>query len=337
MRFFLHPWLRGSFAAISFLLLSLSPTAEASDLCALFRAYSPRPDWYDRLCNGSGSSGNSSGISGGYSSFASAFNLNPASIPTVSLPLGVEYMSTIQNGSPVFGNFALIKGLHSFGAAISTSGDNTFYGLKTTVPSYSSTLTGLVNQGSISNVSTIYNFGTSASISDFFGITRFGLSIGVMARNNPNTKSTTLGEGANFSYGRFHAGYTTSNDPATAADFGTHFTTYVAGYSADWVRVEYTHLSSEKVAGLVTRTTGNFTYLTVVPGGIGDKADAISLSGSVVGFVLTGAYRKYEDQAATKTNTIHWAIQRSIGGHFSIGYLSNYFVGYQSLGIQVVL
>src|SRR3990167_7522626 len=98
-------------------LLAAIPKAEGALVCRyVFEACESRPAYKT--------------ISGGpYPAFADMFNINPASIPVVDAPLGVEGIASTSGNRYAKEdiNFALIKGFQRFGTAASSNSDNTFY------------------------------------------------------------------------------------------------------------------------------------------------------------------------------------------------------------------
>lgn len=108
------------FLLFGFLFLQLP--IYAADVCQYFLSIP--------VDNGScGNSGINTVTGGGFPTFSDAFNLNPASIPILKTPVGVEGTYSYNNKDPnqsSESNVALIKGYDGFGFGMTSNSDRTF-------------------------------------------------------------------------------------------------------------------------------------------------------------------------------------------------------------------
>jgi hypothetical protein len=225
--------------------------ALSKDLCALYRNVTPLPDWYSKYCNRPGGS-STKDILGAFSSFADAFNLNPSSIPTFELPVGVEYISSFKPGLSR-NNFALIKGFDRIGAALSSNSDETFF-------SDSSNATSTLTSGGYldalspsANVPTL-SLGTALGIM----LPKFlekvaSAKLGAMLRLNKDTGSLSPGGGLAIFVGPVNAGISVIGDPkTTVSGSNSAYMTYNLGVELGVGQLEYVRIQRSSLSGFST-------------------------------------------------------------------------------------
>lgn len=286
----------------------------AKDMCHFLRT--TRGDYLDVPCT---RGSQETTVAGSFPSFADSFNLNPASIPTMRTPVGVEVIASNANVA-VEGakyNVALIKGFRKMGAAISTDSDTTFFNH------------GAYQAGSSSTSSTSSADAVMPSIN--LGAALAGLlhakteelflpSYGVVARYNRVSQKWGHGLGASF-----NSKYLTIGGSAVAEKNSDSSTTTFGAYSAGLkflaVQADYTYL---------TYGQGS-SFLTNAPTHI------VSAAIRVRGFWLEYAYKQYVDTSGATVSKMLIGSQVQLGRYLALGYLYNYIPGAHSLGAQIFL
>lgn len=315
---------RSALASTLLLLFSLS-SAEAKDLCEQYRNYAPLPDWYNEVCNQNKSI--RSVLGGAYSTFADAFNLNPAAIPTVSIPWGAEEIFSTQSGGSRRNNIALIKGFQNVGAALSSNSDESFYGSSVFRAPGSANINPPTN--SSSGPIPTFNLGTAVSFKDLFPESFIDPSLGVMTKYNKASRKFTLATGFALAIGGFTAGLSYSKDPATAYTPEVKYGTGTLGFKFSGFQLEAISIISSTPVTVIT-PTGTSTMT------VSSAASIFSASFNAFGFLVTAAARTYKDAAQTRRTQSHFAIQHQITESIALGFMANYIPGYQSLDLQVL-
>lgn len=297
-------------------LMSSQPSVHAADLCTQYGSYVPLPDWYADYCGGKGTKGK---LGGAFSSFADSFNLNPASVPIGTLPLGLEFITSArtQGQRESKSNIALIKGYKKVGLGFSTEGDSTFYSNSNLQP-----YEGTTARDYVSSVTTIgplaqtLNFGVALP---FYSKGKQDLNAGLSVRYNKHTQKFDPGVGGSLSLPYFTAGFSLVKQVETTTSSGMNFYTLTVGTKLIFLQVEYIYLQ-------------NTTELLVLY-----PVHIVTGSTNLAGFLLTGALRKSSNLEHRTMTQYHLAIQYPFSRHFSVGYFYNYIPGFQSLNFQVLL
>jgi hypothetical protein len=341
-------------AATKILLLScllLSKPSDAKDLCQEYRNYTPLPEWFADRCNGDGSSkGN---LGGAFSSLGDAFNLNPASIPTMKIPLGAEYIHSFSSSGSK-NNFAFIKGFGHVGGAITTNSDETFYGnsvfqapgasvpttLPTTLPTTATDMTNGANSLQSSIFPTL-NIGSAIELGDFLTKAKNSAielipTLGAMLKYNKTTGAVTPGFGLGWQIWKFSLGYSFTQDPANGVSPEISYSTVTVGLKTSVLQAEFVAITSRTVPGWVLTQNPDGTSVYVLDDKGVRPAYFFTLSTHLGNLILAGAVRSYQDVNSQDQFQYHFAAEYLVTSKIALEYLNNYVLDYQSLGIQVL-
>ncbi len=323
-------------------LLSLCSTAQAKDLCEEYANYSPLPKWYTEVCNGPVKRGLSK-IGGAYSSFGDAFNLNPASIPTVKTPLGVEYINSFSGGTSKR-SVAIIKGFGHVGTALTTNSDETFYG--NSVFQTPSGQTAVDANGNVlppppstsTNIPT-FNLGSALSIDSILNMKKlipfdFASNLGIVAKYNQSAGTFTNGLGVGFGLWKFSFGLSITRDPRTTYTPEVDYTTFTAGFKTSFCQIEFVTISSHSLAQTMYDPSGNSIGLSRAQ--TYQPAKMLTFSSKIGGFMLVAAARAYQDVVGVNYTQYHAAVEYIVSPKVALQYLNNYVVNHQSIGLQVL-
>ncbi len=326
------------------LLFICFPYAQAKDLCEEYKNSAPLPTWFSEYCTSEGKL--KSKIGGAYSSIGDAFNLNPAAIPTGKVPLGVEYIGSL-NGTDRKSSFAFIKGFGHVGTALTTNSDETFYGssvFQTPGSASTSSVAGATQSGANAFDRSLFptlNLGSAVDLSSFFkdklrSIFDLASSLGVMMKYNKNTGGFTPGFGIGFEVWKFSAGYSYTTDPAYGSSPKVTYSTVTLGLKTPIFQVEGVVIQYQTVPtySSVQQTTGSYHYQST--GHTSRYAAFVTLSSTVGRFMFSGAIRSYDDVYQIHHLEYHYGAEFLVTPKFSIEYLNNYVVDRQSLGVQVL-
>lgn len=295
------------------ILAFFSVTGEARDLCDYYKDYIP--EVYNAYCTGGRSHTQMSGAS---ASFADAFNLNPASIPTFKTPFGIEVIasSTAAGYSAPTYNFAVIRGFQKFGAAISTNNDTSVYSTKTSTSGNSQVVpSGIaiptINAGFASNL--------LKDEQKVFLTPNFGVS----GRYNRNDRTFGYGMGLNFTSTHFSIGASYAQDGLNIyTSSARNFYTAMLSIRLNAFQADYNFV----------KNSGSNT------GGTSTAPIHIASASLMIGPVqASGAFRQYSDDTGAAQNVIHFAIELRATKFLALAYLYNYIPGTQSLGAQLML
>lgn len=303
-----------------FLILILVSEANAKDLCTLYRNVTPLPSWYGTLCNGKGGGfdGLKSVVGGAYSTFADAFSLNPASLPTVELPPGVEMVASAPMGRTAGSRkitFNAIKGFKGFGAGVGTDTENSIYSNRanTSTSSYSTyspapTLPSL-------NFASAISMDTILRVKEYYS---WMPKIGALLRYNSTDRAWNPGLGVTTNLGPFSFGVSGIYQKAVGYYPATTVLTQTLGIHIFKVQLDYTLINNQN--SMINNTVVLF-----------------ALSGSIWKFTFNLASRLDRDYTSGGTaSTYHLGIQYVFNPHFALAYLNNYIPGYQSMSAQVM-
>lgn len=305
-----------NFLTLLICLLTL-PEAFAGSVCSYYRR--EQPELYKALCkNGS----TSSKPAGANSSFSDSFNVSSASLPTEPSSYGLEIIgSQIRNATETNGkpssNFAIVKGFHKFGAGVSTSGNNTFYG------------NDVIQR--LNGPSLIDTFEPLEPATKGFSNLNIGTSLGLL---NPNRgPSVTLGLSARYN----KTTGTWGGGPALLLSWTN--VTLGAGYTNEKISnflPQIRFISSLASVRLwlfeaeLTRLEDN-TGLGLSP------IHILTTTMSYKKLILTYAVRRLNYRSEGDVEQTHYAVQYLFSKSLSGGFLFNYIPGTHSLGVQLFL
>jgi hypothetical protein len=301
----------------------LFPATSRADRCEFYKKFIP--SLADTVCGSSGgsraSSNARSAASSAGSTFASAFNMNPAATPTEPTPYGLENIaSQIRVDSGEFSSsFSIVKGFQKFGTAVTTAGNNTFYG------------NDIVQRGtSGANLSTFtvaesgkkalphFNLGTAFSLNPSKKGTHRALNLGLSARYNSITE--TVGPGLGLSLGErwFTLGVGMSRERVSSTLPGIYFGSAMMALRVPMIELEYSLLLNLNGPSLdpITIFTGTINLGRVY---------------------LTAAQRKASYAMDGKVTQYHYAVQARLSRQFALGVLHNFIPGTNSAALQVFL
>lgn len=272
---------------------------------------------YARFCSGNGRM--TAGTSAASSTFASSFNLSPATLPTEPSSYGLE---TIVNGvrsdfSQRSYHFSIVKGFKKFGTGISTGGNDTFYGndivrryyLESQVRDFRPREEA---QGHIANL----NLGTSVSLLEIGKSTK--LSLGGSLRYNKTTNSWGGGPGLLLTAGSLSLGVGYSREYLSKSFPRMTLYSALVGWRVGPFQLQYDALNEKEVSNLHTIHIGTLTT-------------------TIRNFILTGAVRRLNYVNEGYVTQYHAALQWLMNRHLSVGYLYNYIPGAHSMGVQIFL
>ena len=294
-----------------FAALLLPSISQASILCDYYHDH--EPELYKVTCtNGSASSK----PAGANSTFADAFNLNSASLPTEPSSYGLETLVSALRKHPGTWapTFSLIKGFHRFGTGISTSSNNTFYGNDvvqrgTGFPEVSSFEPNERARGSLTN----FNIGSSLTLLEptHGPAVRLGISV----RYNKITDTWGGGPALLLNWERFTLGAGYTHERVSNFLPWVQFTNLTLSARHSILELEYSELSS----------LGGFVLSPI---------HILSLTASWRHITLTAAVRNLSYLKVGEVTQTHYAVQYLFSKWFSAGFLINYIPGANTLGTQ---
>lgn len=303
---------------LALIYLAWSSTAFAGSICSYYR--SEHPELYKVLCkNGSASTK----PAGANSTFSDAFNINSGSLPTEPSSYGLEtILSQIRNPPPngeqkISPNFAIVKGFHKFGAGISTSGNNTFYGndlpQRLSGPSEIDTFEPFETpRGGLTNL----NIGTSLGLlSPQRGP---AVTLGLSARYNKITDTWGGGPALLFAWRNVTLGAGFTKEKTSNFLPQTLFTSALASVRLSLFEVELIRLSDNTNLGLkpIYILTTTLTYKKLI---------------------LSYAVRQLNYLEVGDVSQTHYSVQYLFSKSISAGFLFNYIPGTHSVGVQYFL
>lgn len=271
-------------------------------------------------------------VSGGaYPLFSETFNLNPASIPVVKTPIGVEAIVSVPTQASVESqvdyNFALIKGFERIGAAIASNSDRTFYTYNLVQSLYGSDEKAITDQNIIDNsIAPNLNIGSALGI-PMGEIEKYvSPSIGGAIRFNQLTKKwdNSLGLSINSKY--LSIGISSTNHEPSGYYPGSTLVTYSLGLKISYFHIEYSILSYE------IQTLGLYSYNIYT-----EPVNIITASFRYKKLMFTGAQRSFTNFEGKRITQLLISAQYLVYKNLSLAYLYNYIPGSQSLGIQFFL
>jgi hypothetical protein len=301
----------------------LLPVASRADQCEFYKKFIP--SLADTACGGgSGSRGSASArgaASSAGSTFASAFNMNPAATPTEPTPYGLENIaSQIRADSGQFSSsFSIVKGFQKFGTAVSTAGNNTFYGNDVLQRSTSgANLTTFTVAETGKKALPHFNLGSAFSLNPSKKGGHWAMNLGISARYNSITE--TVGPGLGLSIGErwFTLGVGMSRERVSSTLPAIYFASAMMALRLPMIELEYSVLQNFNGPGL--------DPITILTG-------TVNLGRAY----LTAAQRKATYATDGSVTQYHYAIQTRISRHFALGILHNFIPGTNSAALQVFL
>jgi hypothetical protein len=286
--------------------------AHAESLCSYYRRNAP--DIYQVLCR---KGPVSSKPAGAKSSFSDSFNLNSGALPTEPSSYGLEVLGSMLSNSEWKPNFAVVKGFKKFGAGVSTSGNNTFYGNDIAqrlyfTPEVETFEPREEERGKLSNL----NLGTALELfSPKRGPT---VRLGLSARYNKVSDTWGGGPALLLSWTQLSLGAGFTHETVSNAIPRLLFTSYLASYRLWVFEFEYNQLRAGADYGL-------------------QPIHIFTTTVSVRRLLLTVAVRRLNYLEYGTVNQSHFAIQYLFSQHFSAGFLVNYIPAAASVGIQYYL
>jgi hypothetical protein len=270
----------------------------------------------------------SSTISGGaYPSFADMFNLNPASIPTLPTPIGVEVIASNTLGtSKTDVNLALIKGYDRAGAALSTNSDRTFYTYNLAQAlqgnNYQNDVQDMLASQSI--MPTVNLGGALALVIE--RVSRYSVpTLGVNLKYNRATQGFDYGAGTSINSKHLSMGVSYTRNSAFSGMAGTTTTVTSLGFKYKVLNVDFTMIYYRSL----DETLATFSVFS-------HPAQIATATLNLTQLLLTVAYRRVVTIASDQLEMMHVSVQYKASKHLSISYLYNYIPGTQSLGMQLL-
>lgn len=290
----------------------VSSDAYADTLCEYYRKNMPY--MYKLSCNtGKRTKPKSSG-----STFADAFNANPAGMPTEPTPYGIESIAsyTRMPRSEWSPSFSVIKGFQKFGAGVSTASSNTFYSNDVLRRSTSSSeLTTFEPLEPAKTQAPNLNFGTSFELTPKSNSSLQDLRLGVSARFNRITATAGGGFGLIYRFSLMTVGSGLTREKVSNLYDRSYFQSSFVSVKLFFVELEYTILKSY----------GSFNLPPVQIG---------TATGSFGPVTLAAALRRayYVREGIVKQP--HFSVQVFANKKFSFGYMYNYIPGTNSVAGQ---
>jgi hypothetical protein len=286
--------------------------ARADSVCSYYRRNAP--EIYKVLCKKGPVSSKPAGAN---SSFSDSFNLNTGALPTEPSSYGLEIIGSFLPNDERKPNFALVKGFKKFGAGVSTSGNNTFYGNDIVQRLFGTPLVETFRareeaRGKLTNL----NLGTALELHrPKRGPT---IRLGISARYNKVSDTWGGGPALLLSWTQFTLGAGFTHETVSNALPRLLFTSYLASFRLWVFEFEYNQLHAGADYGL-------------------QPIHIFTTTLSIRRLLLTVAIRQLNFLEHGTVSQTHFAIQYLFSQHISAGFLSNYIPGAASIGIQYYL
>ena len=262
-------------------------------------------------------------------SYSDAFNLNPASIPTLPTPVGAEWraLSTFASGAGFNQSLALLKGSKGLGFALATNDDEGFY----TFNFEQAVLGGVVPTGVSSalaahTVSETVNLGLS--VGPWIDVLEkyFHASVAGQARYNRDSKLVDPEIGLALSGRYLSVGLSQTRKRGLGSTPAETLTTWTAAFALGPIHIEYTELDYDSSLAALGGVYAKIAHQTVpiVTG-------SIDLNKKIF---LKGAYRNYLDVRNSQISQGMAAIQFRPWSKLIAGYSYNEIRGAHTLMAQ---
>lgn len=247
--------------------------------------------------------------------------MTPAATPTDPTPYGVENIfSQIRTQPGQINNaLSLVKGFQKFGTAVSTAGNNTFYGndvLQRTMGGADLRTFELSETGK--RALPHFNLGTAFSLNPKKKGTHRAVNLGVSVRYNSTTE--TVGPGLGISIGErwLTLGVGLSRERISSTLPGIYFDSAMATLRLPMIEFEYSvlhHFNGPRLDP-ITILTGTINLSRVY---------------------LTAARRQAWYAGEGDVTQHHFALQARLSRHFAAGILHNFIPGTNSAALQIFL
>ncbi len=259
-----------------------------------------------------------------FPSFSDSFNANPASIPTIPTPYGIELVGkTLSNpfAENSQTNFALIKGFRNVGAAASTNSDRTFFstGLGNAISGtdYEAAYNEYINS---MNPKSSFNVGSAISLA-VEKIKKVSIpSLGIGLRYNRVSNRFDYQPGLSINTQFIHLGYSvilhTASQEMGIESYQTK--TFNLGFRYGIASFDLTRIKPESAL-------------------YHEMTDLYSLSLQIKGLHLTAAHRRFKNILQNDVSMNLFALQAKLTSFLSAGYLLNYIPGSHSFVLQILL
>jgi|GEM_PF-1626358 len=260
-----------------------------------------------------------------YPTFGDALNLNPASIPVHSTPLGVECIGSAKD-SQISGanwNVALIRGFSRFGTALSTSADNTFY----SSPYLQATSDASAFAVPAPLVVPTMSFGLATDA--LFKAASFLKPVaGAALRYNQTRGTFGYSSGVSLGLGRsLSLGGSFIHEPTGNSLPGEQSVHLMASFSTARLQADLTYALNR-----ILSSSGN-----TFEDGLHPSMAIVTVSANVGKLGGTLGYKRFLDSFATSVTQL-WLVSASVelGKRIRLAYLYDYVPGAHSLGAQIL-
>lgn len=303
----------------------LPSVAHGTDPCEAYQTQVPIPKWYNDTCT---RNGKVRSPSGGYTSIADAYQINPAQLPTHSFPYGLEWIQSFKKdqytGQTSSQNqFALIKGFDRIGAGVASSNPESFFGnypgigfigAKTQAMKYYA--------GIYEPASTLVSAATAFNLLPPSLSKKLNLSVGLSGKFNYESGEMSPGIGLSTGMGPLSAGVSITKLAPDDFFLNTTAISYSLRLRTQLLNIEWLHIRNE------SEIEEYFQH---------SRVTTLALSRNIFGLLVTFASRQITNFEAQRVIQTHFSLQYAVLGRFSIGYLYHYLPDAHSLGFQMLL
>jgi hypothetical protein len=287
--------------------------AQADGLCSFYRKNAP--EIYKALCSKGPVNSKPAGAN---SSFSDSFNLNSGALPTQPSSYGLEVLTSfLPESTEKKTNFAIVKGFKKFGAGVSTSGNNTFYGndLAQRMVGTPELLTFHPHEESRGKLTNL-NLGTALQL--YQAKSGPTVRLGLSARYNKVSDTWGGGPALLLSWTKFTLGAGFTKETVSNVIPEQTFGSYLLSYRLWIFEFEYNLLAAGADYGL-------------------NPIHILTTTLSIRRLLLTFAVRRLNYLEWGEVTQRHFAIQYLFSQHFSAGFLMNYIPGSATLGVQIYM
>jgi hypothetical protein len=259
---------------------------------------------------------------GGFPTFSDAFNINPASIPVVSTPLGLEgTVSKDSSGSfnDMNSNFAIIKGFDRFGSGISTNSDSTFF---------TTNIIQIIEGGTTKEQKEefkkqldrrpTYNIGSALAIPTFNLKNKTTPTAGYSFKYNRLSKKWDGVWGGSINSEVISFGYSYTVENASAVFVGSSTGAINLSIKIPYIRFELSRLIFKSTV-------------------INSTTDILTINLKLKNLLDTAAMRSYKNYLTIQVREYFGSFQYRLNRHLAIGAMINYVPNTVSFGAQFFL
>lgn len=296
--------------------LGLDP-AHARDFCQSYGNVAPAPDWYSAACSQGSASQQSMGDS--FSSIGAALSLNFASLPTLPLPPGAEFILTpTQTGNRT--DFAFAKGFQKTGVGLSTSNEDSFYENGLYSPSVNSSASA-TDPGLPSR----FHLGSAVSLAGLFPEgSPINAKLGGGFRVSRSTGTIGSNIGVSVAYKGIFGSFSNIEEARTKRAPNYRENVLTLGLSLGLLKAEYVTIYAQA-------PVSTSAYSTRSPG----STRILSATMAVGRLLLTAAHKSYETLLLEERAHIHAAAQWMATDKLSFGIYHGYLEREISFGAQI--